>query len=34
MTIWLTALLIICVLNVAVMLVGARRARSRSKRTA
>jgi hypothetical protein len=33
MTIWLTALLIICVLNIAVMLIGARRARSR-KRTA
>jgi hypothetical protein len=31
MTIWLTALLIICVLNIAVMLIGARRARSRKR---
>ena len=31
MTIWLTALLIICVLNIAVMLIGARRARHRKR---
>jgi hypothetical protein len=31
MTIWLTALLIICLLNVFVMLIGARRARSRKR---
>ena len=31
MTIWLAALLIICLLNIAVMLVGARRARSRKR---
>jgi hypothetical protein len=31
MTIWLTALLIICLFNIAVMLIGARRARSRKR---
>jgi hypothetical protein len=30
-TIWLTAVLVVCLLNIGVMLVGARRARSRKR---